>query len=76
MTHRDNSEGEDSFSLTADKRAEEYFSKQEAARRANNAEMELDPAVAKEIDDVFDAFARVYIGDSEFEEAFGPKDKA
>jgi len=109
--HRDNSGEEDSLGLIADKRAEEYLSKQQAARRAklessmvklreklglpreqtledfmglspskdyvpNDAEMELDPEVAKGIDDFFDAFARVYLGGSEFGEAFGPKHKA
>ena len=112
MTHRDKSSEEDSLSLIADMRAEEYFSKQQAARRAklessmlelreklglrpeqtledfmglspskgyvpNDAEMELDPEVAKGIDDFFDAFARVYRGDSEFDDAFAkPKNKA
>lgn len=42
-----------------------------------DAETELDPEVAKGIDDFFDAFARVYLGDSKFNEAFGkPKNKA
>ncbi|HZE69187.1 MAG TPA: hypothetical protein VE135_06625 [Pyrinomonadaceae bacterium] len=43
----------------------------------NEAEMELDPEVAKGIDDFFDAFVRVYLGDTELDEAFGkPMDGA
>ena len=71
MTHTDNSGEEGSLGLNADKRAEEYFSKQQAELKSSK----LDPEVGKGVDDFFDAFERIYLGDSEFDEAFGPRTK-